>query len=330
MKLLKNIRLLYSTVYFKYVSASLLALTTFSHAQSFTDCFPGKFNFNCQDPYNFLLQSGIDVEKNIIDQSRLQLLNQKFSGGCTGGVFKGSHNTYFIKRSNLFSELIGSKLMNLIVGTKVTPVVKVVRDQANYIASTKLKNFVTRKELQSKRKLKHKIFKGEIQLAIAMDFLGLVDRHSKNLGCVKKYAARVDFDASFAFEIRPRANSHYRETSNHLNLNLLFLSMQTYPEQEVIQAIRKIVEIPDEKIIMTIFECWSTFSRIGNPISLDSCFALAKKLIERKNAFQSILEDPNAATYFSLQEDPIMFKLFKELKRKKEKHRHRKKKHRHY
>lgn len=328
MKLLKNIKWFRFLIFLQYIYLFLLTLA-YSNAKTFNECFPEKFNFTCGDPYTFLLQAGIDVEKNIIEQSRLQPLNQKFTGGCTGGIFKGKQNTYFIKQSNVFTEFIGSKLMNLIVGTNRSPVVKIVKDQVNCTASTKLKNFRTRKELVSKKKLKHKKITGETELAIAMDYLGIVDRHSKNLGFInKKRAARIDFDASFAFEIRPRANSFYLENSNHLNLNLLLLSMQVYPENEVFRAIRKIVAIPDEKIIMTIFECGVTFARIGYPASLESCFVLARKLIERKNAFRTVLEDPNSLTFHSLNNDPIFRKLFNDLKQKKEKSKRHKKKRR--
>ncbi|PWU04373.1 MAG: hypothetical protein C5B43_04670 [Verrucomicrobia bacterium] len=295
---------------------------TLCYSESFSKCFPEKFSFICDNPNDFLLRSGVNIENNIIEQARLRLLEEKFDGGCHGGIYQGNHNTYFIKRSNVFTEFIGSKLMNLIVGKTCTPTVRLVKDQVNCVASEKLRKFSNKKEFKKKVKRKH--LSGEVDITIAMDYLGIVDRHSKNIGYVKLrkkklLAARVDFDASFAFEIRPRANSTYKENSNHKNLNLLYLSMQTFPEHQVRSAIQKIVNIPDEKIILTVFECWATFNKLGYVISSESCFALAHKLIERKMAFKTVLDDPNSVTYASLEADPMFKKLFKKLKKNKHK-----------
>ncbi len=328
MRLRKTIRLSFLLSICKCVSIFLLLLVPHCNCATFNECFPEKYNFICGNPNDFLHQTGITLENNIIDRARLQLLDRKFNGGSSGGIYQGNHNTYFIKQSNVFTEFIGSKLMSLIMGKKCTPVVKLVRDQIDCIASTKLEKFKTRKELESKKRFKRQKLVGEADITVAMDFLGIVDRHSKNMGYIKLrskklLAARVDFDASFAFEIRPRANAHYQETSNHMNLNLLYLSMQTYPEHEVRKAIKNITDIPDEKIVTTIFECWATFSQMGYAISSESCFNLARKLIERKSAFNAILNDPNAVNYLSLQEDPVFNKVFKELKKSKQKSRKR-------
>lgn len=297
---------------------------TFCYSESFDQCFPGKYSFVCPDPNDFLLHSGINIDNNIIEQSRLKPLKEKFTGGSQGGIYKGNTNTYFIKRSNVFTEFIGSKLMNLIMGKKCTPTVRLVKDQVNCVASVKLRKFSNRKEFRSKKKISRKNLRGEADIAVAMDFLGIVDRHSKNLGYVnlsskKLLAARVDFDASFAFEISPRSNSIYNENSNHKNLNLLYLSMQTFPEHQVRSAIRKIGNISDEKIIMTIFECWATFNKLGYVISSESCFALAHKLIERKKAFKFVLDNPDSITFTSLRKDPMIHKLSQKLKKNKKK-----------
>lgn len=325
MNLLKNIRLKFFLCVCQHLSILLLILMHYSYA--FNECFED-YHFKCENPNDFLLQLGINVENNILDPKNLQVLQQKFNGGCTGGVYQDevTRNIYFIKQSHVFSEFIGSKLMHLIMGQGRTPVTKIVKDYLGSVASLKLKNFKTRKELASKKRFKKKTIIGEAELAVYQDFLGLVDRHPGNMGFQrhkkgkKLLAARADMDSSFAFEVRPKANGQYKPGGNHLNLNQLYLSMHVYPEHDVMKAIKTVIDIPDEKIIMTLFEAWVTFSRTGyNEVSLDSCMSLARKLNERKKAFKTIYENPNSVNYLSLKEDPAFKKVFKELKKQKRK-----------
>lgn len=304
------------------ISNILLVITIFlfinladTYGQSFDQCFPSKYNFTCDDPYIFLCERGIDVEqKNIIQASDLQFIKGKPKGGCSGGIYRDQKGqVYYLKLSNPFTELMGSKLMNLLVGTQRTPIVKLVKDQHNFTASGALKGFKTKKAL----KQKWKSIQREVELIIAMDLIGLVDRHKGNMGGIvrknkKALAARVDFDTSFSFTINPTANTSYNPNCDHLDLRHLLITAKNYPSNEVITAMKKVIRIPDEKIILTIFEGWVTLNRAGYPVEQETCFALAQKLIERKNTFRALLNKKVSAfdPLLKKQHHEILFELY--------------------
>lgn len=275
--------------------------TTFFHSyivygEDFHTCFPKKYNFSCENPSLFLQKQGIDVKKDILHQDNLIITEKQFDGGSTGSIYSDSQgNIYYVKQANVFTEFIGSRLLNLIMGTKCTPIVKLINNDPHHVASLKLKGFKTKKESNVKKKK----IKKAADLSIAMDFIGLADRHKKNMGYVKLnsntlLSARIDCDTSFAFEIKPTLNTHYNPISNHLNFLHLFYSIEHFPEEQIIKAIEKIIAIPDEEIIMTIFQCWVTLSEAGHDVELEKCFNLARKLIERKTAFAEGLKNKNS------------------------------------
>lgn len=264
-----------------------------SKEKSIHECFK-KNNFTCGDPYSFLHNAGIDINKDIIRLSDLQLFRKKTTNNLKGVYTDSNKKTiYYIKQSNPVTELMGSRLMNLILGTRCTPIVKLVNDQKFTVASLELLNFKTQKKID----VVNKTIVGEAALVIAMDFIGLVDRHSRNMGYValdpKTFlAARVDFDASFDFE-----SNFFGEHSlytNHLNLKHLYSSINKYPRNEIINAMKKIINIPDEKIVMVIFQSWATLTHAGYILDLNLCLAFAQQLIERKNAFREAFNEKNS------------------------------------
>lgn len=306
-------RMLIRNTVLMILSALLINLNV-AYGKTFEECFPSKNNFVCEDPYLFLLERGVDVEQqNMIEASVLQLIQAKPKGGCAGGIYRDQKGqVYYLKRSNPLPELLGSKLMNLFVGTQRTPTVKLVKGQYNFTASSALQGFKTKKAFEKKWKFIQK----EVELIIAMDLIGLVDRHSGNVGGIvrknkKPLAARVDFDTSFLFTIYPTANVPYRPNYNHLDLRHLLLTAKTYPRKEVIKALKKFTAIPDEKIIMAIFEGWVTLNRAGYPVEQSTCFDIAQKIIERKNAFRDILRKRVSTSNPSLQkqQQEILFHL---------------------
>lgn len=266
------------------------------YGETIEKCFSKNYNFGeCGDPYKFLLNQGIDIDKDIIHLSKLKRIKKKSTGHSKGGIYRDSHkNIYYVKKCRIFNEIVGSRLMNLIVGTETTPIVKPIKNHKNRVASTKIKSFKMEKSTYTHSKT----ILNEVLLRIAMDYLGLVDRHPRNMGFVRQnsktlLAGRVDYDTCFDFESR----KSYTSKTNHLSLKHLHRSIKKCPKDEIISALRKIIEIPNEQILMSIFQSWVLLSRSGTKTSYTQCFELAQKLLERKEVFRDALENPNSYTY---------------------------------
>jgi len=266
-----------------------------THKQVFDKCFSQKYDFICEDKHEFLRKMGINIEEDLVDFNDLKLMKDKTYGACKGGIYVDKHDNskvYFLKQANSFHEIFCSRLMNHIMGTKATPIVKIVKNKKRTTASLKLPNFT----MTLKADLTNKRIKGEVLLAVAMDFLGLIDRHSRNNGYVTLndntvLAARVDFDACFDYESTVTGTHQgIAKKRDHMDLKHLYVTMQTYPKDQVEDAIKQIVKIPDEKIVMIAFQTWAILSESKSPRSFKTCMKLAKKLIERKKAFKSVLK----------------------------------------
>lgn len=262
-----------------------------SYTQAFDNSFSEIYHFPNTDSYTFLLNQGINVDENILHLSELKRIKKKPTGNSKGGIYRDSDKTiYYVKQCRIFNEIICSRLMNLLVGTETTPIVKIIKNHKRMVASRKIESFRMERNFNTD----HKTILNEVELQIAMDYLGVVDRHPKNMGYVRLnshtlLASRVDFDSCFDFE----SKKGYTSKSDHLSLKHLHRSIKKYSKDEIVNAIRKIVEIPDEKIVMSIYQSWATLSRSDSKIKYERCFALAQKLIERKNVFREILENPN-------------------------------------
>lgn len=263
-------------------------------------------SFICkQNHFSFLSEMPIDENQDIIKLSNLELYKPKPIGGCTGGIYRDANHIYYVKQSNPFTELLGAKLMNYIVGEQFTPVVKIVIDEVNYVASLELPNFITARTFTEKchRLCKNAI--GEADLDIVMDFLGIVDRHDRNVGYVllphlPPFAARIDFDTSFAFETNPRKNADYNPNSNHLCLNLLIHSIKKHPKAQFINSMKKLVSIPDEEIVRTIMQSYVSLSQLEFT-ELEPFLTLANKLLERKKLFRESLKSRKTFIYKQIQ-----------------------------
>lgn len=260
----------------------------------FKKCITENYEFICEDPYAFLEKIGINITEDLIDFNDLTLIQEKPTGACKGGIYANIHDPsqiYFVKQANSFHEFMASRLMNLIVGTQATPIIKIIKNKSRTTASLKLPNFY----MANKADFTNKTILGEILLIIAMDFLGLIDRHGRNQGYVTLnentlLAARVDFDACFDFESTVTGIHQFPYKTSHLDLKHLFVTMQTYPKDQVEQAIKKIVDISDEQIIMIALQAWGVLSQTKSPRSLKKCLKLTKILIERKHAFKKALK----------------------------------------
>lgn len=136
--------------------------------------------------------------------SSLKLVGKKTSGITKGGVYQDIHGGIWIVKYadvNPINEYLGSKVMDLLIGP-FSPDVKVFVDAPGYSASKLLPGFLTKNEVMND--YQHKSIVGEERLLIAMDLMGLQDRHERNLGYIDTgdilEASRVDFDHSFEFD----------------------------------------------------------------------------------------------------------------------------------
>lgn len=274
----------------------------------FNECFPKdkKYSFECGNPKEFFNKLDIKTNDHIMSFSELKLVGKKEAGVTKGGVYKDSKNAfYFVKHAQFVkNELIGSRLLNLIIGTETTSVVKLLKDNPKMTASRMIRGFTMANDFVKG----HKRVIGEVDLNVAMDFIGLIDRHKWNMGYVQvKHkndaidrklgyaetytAARVDYDHSFSFSSDPHKSPTFMDDPLCLKQIWSTFSKQENPSKGVIGAMRKIVAIPDSQIVMTIFECWVALSEIGESFTMEQAFDLASKLIERKKAFKRVLNE---------------------------------------
>lgn len=254
---------------------------------TFENCFPQKYIFNCGNVNEFIDQLGINVEEDILQLSDLKQVEKKFTGIAAGGIYMDSNKViYFVKASHVATEFIASRLMNEFMGTECTPVVKLLRDDLSKVASRMIRGF----KMYGREGAVPSGLVGEVNLRVALDFICAIDRHGGNMGVVDKEASRVDFDYSFDCKNELVPPMVYNPNNDHMCLKYIHITMQKYPQQEVRNAITRITAVSDEQIFMIIFRAWATLSKIGYPYSLKNCFDLASKLIERKKAFQEILQ----------------------------------------
>lgn len=267
--------------------------------------FAGNFD-DYKNQYPLLFETPFNEREDLIELSTLELFKPKPKGGCTGGIYQKSNQIYYVKQSNPFTELLGAKLMNLIIGTERTPLIKIVTDQVNYVASLELPSFQTLKFYNEKYSTDCKNTLGEVDLTIAMDLLGIVDRHNQNIGYIflphlPPIAARIDFDTSFSFDqIRPSHNTQYNPNSNHLSFELLYYSIKKYPKKQIINSIKKITQTSDEQIFLTIISSYLTLSQIEE-LELEPFLSLANRLIERKKLFREAIENRHSSIYKAIQ-----------------------------
>lgn len=201
--------------------------------------------------------------------SSMELINEKSSGMNKGGIYKDANNNiWFVKKAEYpINEYLGSKIMNLLIGPWSPEVVLLV-DEPGYVASKLLPNFITEAELSSDINKNEKPIVGKENLKVAMNLLGLGDRHSENMGYIEMddrlEAARVDFDDSFLFT---RSHNQELDTNN----------------KEISAAIKSIYSIPDEMILYTLGDAFNDLWESGIPPNYEKYEELGYILTARKH-----------------------------------------------
>ncbi len=254
----------------------------------------------CCDPKMIADQLHLKTSSSVLKLSDLVEVGKKPTGYTQGGVYMDSNKVfYYVKDAqSVKNEIIGSRLMNLIFGTEQTPIVMLIEDHPEKIASRMIRGFTMKNAFHNKQnfntKNKKYIFKDDAALDIASSFLGLIDRHDRNTGYVEVapqevVSARADFDHSFAFNSSPVGIPQLFEKNDPCNLLQFYYTFGKYPSKDIIPTLDRILAIPDQQLLMLIVESWVTLSHVKSHFSLEDSFNLANQLIDRKKAFKNAL-----------------------------------------
>ncbi len=234
--------------------------------------------------------------------SSLQQIGGKFGGIRPGATYKDlSGETWFVKEGQApLKEYIGSRVMNLLVGP-YSPEVELIADKPGYTASRFISGFVpgTFVHRTERAKYKNKPLVGQAELDVAMDLMGLGDRHPGNQGYIdmgdRLEAARVDFDEAFKFDDFEMQELKFSNAD----------------------AVESIVNIPDEMILYVLGDAFQDIWDSG--ILEDKKFKgytaealsgnLGPTLIARKHELKNILLELREyeALYNKAKNDPSLY-----------------------
>jgi len=265
--------------------------------KSFEKCFLSKnqYGFYCGAPNSFFKEFGIKTNEYQMQLNDLTFVQEDQGAIKTGSVhaniYMDANKIYYFVQSpkSVKNELIGSKLMQLMVGTERTAIVKLLKDKRQKIAARMIKGF----RIKATFDTKDKRIVGCAELAIAMDFLGLINRNESNIGIVELDSktltpARVDYAYSFQFDQKGGAKS-MSEDRDPLCLKQLYQTLEKYPLSEILPALEKVIDISDDQIFIEVIRCWAALSDLKiESFSLKEATLLASKLIQRKNIFKRV------------------------------------------
>ncbi len=263
------------------------------------------------DFMKFFSECNFDLSDNIMRLSDLKMVGKNEQDSDFSGTYMDSKKVfYFVNHvQSVKNEFIGSKLLNLIMGTETTSVAKLLKDQPKMIATRMVRGFVMGDKLDKVNGCKKRLT-GEIDLSIAMNFIGLIDCDKWNTGYVQVghqndeddrkldyteiyAAARIGYNHSFSFASNLKK---LRAPQNDpLCLKQIWLNAKDDGEssKEILSTMQRIVAIPDSQLVMTILECWAALSEIGESFKIEEAFDMASKLIDRKTAFKKTLDERN-------------------------------------
>lgn len=268
--------------------------------KSFDECFlkNGEYGFYCGSPNEFFKEFNLKTTEYKMKFSDLTFVQENQgaikTGSTKANVYMDENKIYYFVQSpkSVKNELIGSKLMELILGARRTAIVKLLEDKPEKIAARMIKGF----RIKNKYNLHDKKIVGSAELDLTMDFLGLIDRHfTENIGIVEIDSqtftpARIDYSYSFQFEKRGSSSpKSIDEGHDPLSLKQLYHTLEKYPLRQIIPALEKIIDVPDEQIFIEIVRCWTVLSKLNiESFSLIDATRLASKLIQRKTLFKRV------------------------------------------
>lgn len=242
-----------------------------------TKSYP-KAMFDAQAYYDAALKGELQTaKKEPFLLSSLKRVGIKPSGKAIGGIYEDKDGEIWIVKYGQapIDEYLGSKIMDLLIGP-FSPEVKVLIDAPGYTASKFLPGFLTEKEAKRNPKHNHKPIVGKEKLLIAMDLMGLEDRHEENMGYIdlgdQLEAARVDFDSAFSF--------HYLHPFDYND----------------VKAIKSIADIPDEMFLYVLGDAYNDLWEASihvQPIRIKykkNLYDLGLILIARKNELKNYPE----------------------------------------
>ncbi|PWU07463.1 MAG: hypothetical protein C5B43_00300 [Verrucomicrobia bacterium] len=267
------------------------------NGKTFQQCFvkEDKYGLYCENPKILLKKLGIENDNYRIKADDLHYVQEKQgtikTGSTLAQIYRDTNKIFYFVQSpkSIRNELIGSKLMSLILGPERTADVKIIEDRPEMIAARMIKGFQLKRDLSGKNVI------GSADLDIAMDFLGLTNRSGFNIGHIEVNSktltpARVDYSYSFLYEEKDlHSNS---DTQDPLDLRLLFSTFKKHSRAEILPTLKKIAEMGDEQIFVEVLRCWTVLSEYNNlSFSLKDAFKLASNLLERKELFAKVLSE---------------------------------------
>lgn len=140
---------------------------------------------------------------------------------------------------------------------------------------------------------------GDVELAIGIDFIGLGDRHDKNLGYVIRnsdslfIAARIDYDHAFFFDanksprdpkelflVKPRSRKYFAET------------IINYGLEPCRKALELIAAVPDKQLEATVWKSLNEYLAInsGEDSEIKKYIDLTAALLERKTMVSELIQ----------------------------------------
>lgn len=232
--------------------------------------------------------ANFDREGTFLRYSELKKIDEKSEGFATGEVVQDeSEVIWFIKQAQVIeNEYLGAKLMNLLVGQS-TPEVKLIEEIEGYTASKKILKFVTEETVINNKNLNKKSIIGRIKLYLAMDLIGLEDRHDQNMGYRyievedRLEAIRVDFDDCFNIDDDHYDTEIYDEA----------LSEKQIEGVKVLEiAIEELLAIPDQIILKTLSEGIDDLMARAIELDIEKYQQLGLRLVKRKDVLRVIYE----------------------------------------
>lgn len=230
----------------------------------------------------------MSLDRGRLSLEGMKLVSKKSSGVSHGGVYRDRDGVvWFVKQGqNAEYEFLASVMMNVLFGNR-TPLVKLVDGRSGYTASRNILGFMQKKGAPEKT-----VRYGEGALAVALDWLGVFDRHEANMGYIVREdgleATRVDYDASFDFRAIYETEDTDQDRPN-FNGHLIGL-IDAYGIEEVVGMLEVIRDLPEDVLIKLFDVSVAMLEENNFRVNAKSMDKILNHLIERKYKIGKLLE----------------------------------------